>query len=370
MSSKKERRRLYEGFGVLEDIEKPKTIIEQSSNNSNTQPKTVLETNLKQLSNISKTEDTQSSNNSNTQPKTVLETNLKQLSNISKTTSGFYSIVGLQRKILDYLFLKAQGTGSLSTDKIFTEVIAEMLKCSIETVRTSTQRLEKKGLIIRKEYKSGRGGFSIFEIEKTAYQKMVFENNSKTIIEQSSNNSNTQPNTQPKTNLANSSNDLKYSNITTSIQIPENLKTSISLKEIQKLLEKQLLNEEDLMKSLEHFSYDLENNLVRAKTSPINLFFGLVRSGQRYKSLKLLDLENRELQEYQNQLQKLEEENKRLKELELKEKYHSFKEKNPEFLKQIKAENQFLKTDEMADKIGFSKFLEEQQQSNYERTAE
>ena len=43
---------------------------------------------------------------------------------------------------------------------------------------------------------------------------------------------------------------------------------------------------------------------------------------------------------------------------------------NPEFLKKIKAENQFLKTDEMADKIGFSKFLEEQQQSNYERTAE
>lgn len=311
MSSNK-RRRLYEGFGVL-DQENSETIVEQPSNNS-------------------------------------------------KTAEGFSAIVGLQRKILDYFFLKAQSLGSRETGKIQTEVLAEMLACTVETVRTSVQRLEKKGFIKRLEYKSGRGGFSVFKIDSKAFQELAIENNSKTILKQNSNSSKTEPKTEPKTDVVNSSRDIEISliPIIQEIQIPTVLKSIISKKEISDLLNNGHLSETELRESLEHFAYDLENNFVKSKGHPINLFFGLSRSGKKYRSLKLLEQQNSELRDYQKDLMKLEYEEMQLKEAALKVKFREFIGKNPNYLEETRTANPMVSTDETIEKLAFSQWKEQQ----------
>ena len=205
---------------------------EESPNNVKTDSTSPQEskTSLKQHENITQTEtrtslehhsNEQSDSNehieniSKTETKTVLETSLKQNSNISKTSSGFAAVVGIQRKILDYFFARAQNLGSRTTGKIFTEELAEMLVCSVETVRTSVQRLEKKGFVFRQEFKRGRGGFSVFEIGLEAYQNLLLHNITKTTFKQHDNITNTQTKTETKTSLSSSSRDFYLNNSTT-----------------------------------------------------------------------------------------------------------------------------------------------------------
>ena len=188
-----------------------KTSIEQHGNIT----KTETETSLKQHSNDGLAADDRFRNITKTETKTVLETSLKQYSNITKTTSGFAAVVGIQRKILDYFFAKAQSIGSRTTGKIYTEVLAEMLACSVETVRTSVQRLETKGFIVRQEFKRGRGGFSVFEIGLEAYQNLLIHNITKTTFKQNENITKTETKTETKTSPPSSSREFYLNNSTT-----------------------------------------------------------------------------------------------------------------------------------------------------------
>lgn len=375
MSSSKKRRRLYEPFAILEAQESQenfKTIAEQNENISKTEFKTIVE----QYENNTETEILVSK----TQPKTVLETIHKQYWNNDKTIveqtetehktiQQSKAIVGLQRKILNYLFHKAQSLGTRETGRLYSEQMAESLGCTIETVRTSLQRLEKKGQLKRKEYKSGRGGFSSFEIPVHAYNEMVLENNSgtylkqnennyKTIIKHQDNESTTQLKTQPKTtDIDSSSNVLNLNKEILTITIPENLKKLVSKKELEKIIAKQILEEDQLQVSLDNFSYDLENNLVKAKTSPINLFFGLTRSGQIYKSTKLIELQNQELREHLAEVERMQQETKALKEAQLRIKFQEYKLKNPDFVKSFE-NNSFIQSEEMSERLAFQSFIE------------
>lgn len=279
---------------------------------------------------------------------------------LERNTVLLYKVVGLQKRVLLSIFSILQSNGSRLSPPVAIEVIANRSNTTIGNTQNAIKELIKKNLLIRKDFQRGRGGWTIYEIEESIYSAL-----DKDKIRESLENLQrfSRQQTSPITREIDSNSSCLSKDIKeTTIKIPNEIKNLISLKEVMSLIEKQVLSEDDIKQSLEHFAYDFKNNLVKAKTSPINLLFGLIRSGRPYKSLKLLELENKELQEYQKQLQKLEEENKKLKQVELKEKYKEFKQKNPDFIKKIKEENQLIQSDEMADIVGFDKFLERQQE--------
>ena len=243
---------------------------------------------------------------------------------LEKNTPLLFKVVGLQRQVLLTIFSILQSNGSRTSPPIAIEVIARRVNTTVGNTQNAIKELIKKNLILRKDFQRGRGGWTIYELEETIFSTLdkekireSLENLQRVSIQQMGA-------TIRETGPNSSSVILKENKKLHTIQIPEDLKTLISSKEVSSILEKGLLPEEDLQRSLEHFAYDSKNNLVRAKTSPVNLLFGLLRSGKPYRSLKLIELENEELREYQKSLAVLENQNRELKEAEQKNKFQIF----------------------------------------------
>ncbi len=282
---------------------------------------------------------------------------------LEKTPPLLFKVVGLQRQVLLTIFSILQSNGSKTSPPLAIEVIASRVNTTVGNTQNAIKELVKKNLMIRKDFQRGRGGWTIYELEETIFSALdkekireSLENLQRVSIQQTGA---TFRETSP-----NSSSDLiKEEKKLHTIQIPEELKTLISAKEVSSILEKGLLPEEDLQRSLEHFAYDSKNNLVRAKTSPVNLLFGLLRSGKPYRSLKLIELENEELREYQKALAILETQNRELKEAELKNKFQTFLETNPDFLEEVRktAGGSFNLSEEMLQKLAFSRWAESHQ---------
>ena len=271
---------------------------------------------------------------------------------------NFFSIVGLQQRTMFLIFEHCKLIGSKETSALGINYFTEKLNISQLNAHNALNELLRKKVILKTEFKRGRGGYFRLKFEDLIWniinlniEKISLNYVNKNIeqtIETSSNSS--------------SSFSLKDKKETTiEMEIPENLKNIISQREIKKLIEKGMA-EENIEFSLKNFSYDLEHNLVKSKTSPINLFYGIVRSGNTYKSLKLMEIENEELKLYQSQLQILENRNKALKENELILKFQEFKINSQTEYEKMKSEQNTsgLKINEdVLDKIIFQKFVEE-----------
>ena len=76
------------------------------------------------------------------------------------TTFSFSSLVGLQKKILLFLYESCKAARSKITNPISLEHLSDSLKSSIGSLKTTIRRLENKQLLTRVEYKNGRGGWS------------------------------------------------------------------------------------------------------------------------------------------------------------------------------------------------------------------
>ena len=256
-------------------------------------------TSLEQHSNVSKSTEPAFENITKTETKTLIGTSLEQHSNIIKTNIGFSAVVGLQRKILDYFFNKAQSLGSRTTGKVYTEILAEILECSVETVRTSVQRLETKGFVIRQEFKRGRGGFSVFELGVETYQNLVIENNTQTLLKQNENNTRSQTKTETKTGspiVVVSSNSINTTNTGAGEEpcfvIPNELNGKVSRRQLSEFVLSGKITESDLQLSLDAFAYDLKNKLVSSKYSsnPVSLLIGAIKNNGSYNSAKYIEL--------------------------------------------------------------------------------
>jgi hypothetical protein len=245
-------------------------------------------------------------------------------------------------KVLSFLSSLNDKNGEIKTTK---QEIGSSTRITIKGAETAIRRLISKGYLKKEAYSSGRyTGFTKYSLTEAS---------SKVLISMSFNL--IQPHLQPPSYKERKNNIILNYLFT----IPENLK-NIGLKETMIKTER-----EDLQEILNHLSFSLEKKEFKT-TNPLATVISIINNGKDWVSGKFIEEENQVLKEQERRLQELQ----RIKQEQLIKAYQIFKLENPEFLKQIKAENQFLKTDEMADKIGFSKFLEEQQQSNYERTAE
>ncbi len=347
MSSKKERRRLYEGFGVLDSApelvsNKVDLVSQQLASN-----KPAINQENESLASHSPFD------------KPVVSQQLA-----SNKPANLSEIIGDERQFLFFIFKHLEFQASRETLPITTHELKITFSKKSKAISNLIDRLVGKNVLKIKKSARGNASWRIFFIpEKTFNEIRDHHSISQSLASHSPFD---KPVHRPGNAPNSSSKDNNYIN-TTIFQIPEEIKHLISGREVSSLLEKDLLSAEDIQRSLDHFSYDFKNNLVKAKTSPINLLFGLMRSGRPYKSLTLLEEENRELHQYQVQLQKLENENKRLKEVQLKEKFIQFKKENPDFLESIRKEQKFELSNEVLEEISFSKFLEK---TNNERIRE
>ena len=93
-----------------------------------------------------------------------LATNRQQSGNKVATKTTFSELVGLQRNIIILICHECKNSRSRTTYALTLEYISMALECSAGVAKTTIQRLEKKGCLLRKEFKNGRGGWSIYEL--------------------------------------------------------------------------------------------------------------------------------------------------------------------------------------------------------------
>lgn len=86
---------------------------------------------------------------------------------------SFSSLIGLQKKIILFLYESCKTTRSKLTNPISLEHMSDMLKASIGTIKSAIRRLENKQLLTRAEYKNGRGGWSKYSIPEHLFQELL-----------------------------------------------------------------------------------------------------------------------------------------------------------------------------------------------------
>jgi len=87
----------------------------------------------------------------------------------------FSACVGVQRRLLLFLFEACQSASGRQTDKISLECLCEACKITPHTARKSTQRLEMKNLLRRIEFKNGRSGWTRYELPDEVFQDILRE---------------------------------------------------------------------------------------------------------------------------------------------------------------------------------------------------
>lgn len=84
------------------------------------------------------------------------------------------SLYGHERNLLFFVFAKCKNSGALVTDPISNIQLRESLNIrSSSTIKTVIDRVIKKGFLTKKPGKTGRGGWMIFEMQKSTFQDLL-----------------------------------------------------------------------------------------------------------------------------------------------------------------------------------------------------
>jgi len=229
-----------------------------------------------------------------TQLRTQLETKLRQTRDKIKIDieghKSFFSLIGLQRKTLLYIYNQCKLCRDKITSPLSIENVANHCNTSISSERKTLQRLEKKGYIIRKEFKNGRGGWTRYELEKDIFQEIFHcENNNQFEINlgQTRDKVETQLRTQLRTNVPSSSSYININNKTTTTELPSNW-LEIELSNVSQfgftknhLWQLFRTGEHEphiISESIEHFLFDLAHNhkAKDIKTNALSYFMGIL----------------------------------------------------------------------------------------------
>lgn len=247
----------------------------------------------RQQENILKTKYKQSGNKVEAQPATQLITKWQQTDNKAATNDKFSSIIGLQRAIIIFIYSECKIARSKTTGNLTLEHLSMALNSPTGSIKSTIQRLEKKKLLQRVEYKNGRGGWSRYAIPDSLYQELLqYETGNKLAInwQQTGNKVEAQLATEPATRLSSSSS-IYNNNKTTTIELPKEwIEIDISSLEdigfsqnhLIQLFKIETFTTQSVEDSIEYFAFDLKNNnkLREIKTNPLSYFMGILkRSG-------------------------------------------------------------------------------------------
>jgi hypothetical protein len=231
-------------------------------------------------------------------PNTKLNTQKTQTTHkpdTNRTQSHYVStLVGVQKKLLLYIFEACKKSCSYVTDPLSINHISHTLEIPKGSIKTSIKRLCEKKFIKVNSIKNGRGGWSVYEIINNIYNELLqIETKHKvnTNYIQTTHKEDTKPDTQPNTMISSSSSLLNLKETTTrlsdewSFDITPYAKLGFTQTQIKQLASLGVISALEVEQSLIEFSYDVDNNkLPPIKTSKINFLMGLLRSGHSYTS--------------------------------------------------------------------------------------
>ena len=345
----------------------------QSSDNSKTEPRTTEgqssdkpRTIIGQVASLSN----ETSDNSKTEPRTHYRTIIGQTSDKPRTISAFQALSGLQKNIVLFIYDLCRIKGERITSPISIEHIYLKLDSTRLSVQKSIQRLEQKLLLTRKEFRSGRGGWTVYELPEGVWNEIIQAETSdklRTNLGQLQDKPKTEPKTEPRTTPPCSSSNLNINNTTTTprepepdlwLSVPKNLEGRVSPKQLRDFVKQGLITPEDLQSSLDGFSYDLAKNAIKSKLgNPVAILIGAVKSGgyisQSYLSelkASMADIERSrlEMQQIQNSIA-LDQ---------IQKDFESFRSQFPEQAEKIKPLNTYLTNFEPGS-VGYKLWLEE-----------
>jgi hypothetical protein len=350
-----------------------KSNLGQTSDNPKTEPRTIIgqlsdnyRTNLSQYSHAI----IETSDNPKTEPRTNLRTNLGQLSDKPRTISAFQALSGLQKNILILIYDLCRIKGERTTAPLSIEHLFLKLASTRLSVQKSIQRLEQKHLLIRKEFRSGRGGWTVYELPEGVWNEILQNETSdklRTNLGQLSDKPRTEPRTEPRTPPPCSSSNLNINKTTTTppeldpdlwLSVPKNLEGRVSIKQLRDFVRQGLITPEDLQSSLDGFSYDLAKNAIKSKLgNPVAIFIGAVKSGgyisQSYLSelkASMADVERSRIEMQQIQTSLASEQ--------IQKDFESFRSQFPEQAEKLKPLNTYLSNFEPGS-VGYKLWLEE-----------
>jgi biotin operon repressor len=107
------------------------------------------------------------------QVETLSETNWRQTEDKVETKADFSSLVGLQRELVIFFYESCQFNRSSDTEKLSVEHIAKSCETSASSIKKTIQRLEERGFLKRKDFKNGRGGWTIYSLPKDVFQDLL-----------------------------------------------------------------------------------------------------------------------------------------------------------------------------------------------------
>jgi predicted transcriptional regulator len=356
-----------------EIMEKNPKFLKDNLGQTSDKPKTEPRTNLGQLSDKLRTnlrhnltEKNETSDKPKTEPRTDSRTNLGQLSDKPRTISAFQSLSGLQKNIMVLFYDLCRISGGRTTAPVSIEQLYLKLKSTRLSVQKSIQRLEQKHLVLRKDFRSGRGGWTIYELPEAVWNEILQSETSdklRTNLGQLSDKPKTEPKTEPRTTSPySSSNNLNIITTNTGepefsaeITLPNNLsRFGISKNNLQKLVDDKLCSLELVQKSIEALSFDVENG----KTGNLAaILFGVLRSGKEYISQKYSETLQQELDQELKRIQETENHQKRLLEIKLLKRFKDYVDQNPSFIDSIKNKHSsFVSSNELLEKVAFEEF--------------
>ena len=228
------------------------------------------------------------------QPSTTFKTEYKP-------STTFSSLVGLQRKLVKFVYDECKIARAKTTNQLSIEYIVKTLETPYFSIKATIQRLIKKGVVIRTNLKQGRGGWVTYGVPDLVFNEILryeeTEYKPRTNLVHCSN-FEQKPSAQPSTSLSSSSY-INNNTTTNGNELPEEWR-NINLDPLQDIgfsesHLRQLFNfntPELVEESIKHFAFGLLNNpKTKQYPNPINVIMGVLRKGQawvenNYKSLQ------------------------------------------------------------------------------------
>ena len=132
--------------------------------------------------------------------------------------SGFQELSGIQRKLLEIVYMSCRKNGDKISAPITISYLSILLKTSSGTVKNGIHRLQKKELLHKENFKNGRGGWTQYRLHEDTYQDLLqYESDSKLVA---------QPVAQLVASLSSSSSVQKNKSTTTSDELWKTLDLS------------------------------------------------------------------------------------------------------------------------------------------------
>lgn len=292
----------HNSFGCIKETKKEQITNWQQTDNklitnrqqTGNKPETKLQQPVSKVDNKNKNRQQSGNQTGNTIGNKQI-TNWQQTDNKPITKTNFSELVGLQRNIIILVCHECKNSRSRTTEAITLEYISTMLKSSTGAVKTTIQRLEKKGCLLRVAFKNGRGGWSKYEVPDSVYHDVLrneTDNKLATNWQQTDNKVASQPTTEPATSLSSSSSVLNIKETTTTqladewnFDITPYARFGFMPSQLKQLSSLGVISAAEVEQSLIEFNHDLTNNMLPAiKTGKINFLMGLLRSGHSYVS--------------------------------------------------------------------------------------